>query len=99
MSNVKTENIKPEEMRYMKEEKNVWEKHPTPTMYNTKTEEEEEEKFLCAVCEHTSYSMEVGFIIIYSYQHPFFKHSTFAGRNFHSLTAKFLYFAGITFCG
>lgn len=61
MSNVKNEDIKRDAQQYSKNEYNMaWNHNPTPTAYNTKTEEEQEDqRFFCAVCEHSAYSIEV----------------------------------------
>ena len=61
MSNIKNEDIKRDVQQYSKNENNMsWNYNPTPLAYNTKTEEEQEDqRFFCAVCEHSAYSIEV----------------------------------------
>lgn len=61
MSDIKNEDIKSGVQQYPKNEYNAsWNHNPTPIAYNAKTEEEpEDQRFFCAVCEHSAYSIEV----------------------------------------
>lgn len=60
MEGVKTErDAKTVKNKQFKSEEPVWNHNYAPGSYATKTEEEEEEKFFCAVCDHSSYSIEV----------------------------------------